>query len=119
SRADVILPGAAYSEKDGTYVNTEGRAQQGRRAVFLPGDAREDWKILRALSGTLGRPLPYDSLDQLRRRIRSACPTIGAIGAATRAAWGRFGSDGPTTPDPFVYPITDFYGTDPISRASA
>ena len=58
ARADVILPGAAYTEKDGTYVNTEGRVQLGRRAVFPPGDAREDWKILRALSGAIGGPLP-------------------------------------------------------------
>ena len=69
ARADVILPGAAYTEKNGTYVNTEGRVQRGFRAVFAPGEAREDWKILRAFSAVIGRPLPYDDLDALRRRL--------------------------------------------------
>ena len=68
-RADVILPGAAYTEKDGAYVNTEGRVQLGRRAVFPPGDAREDWAIMRALSAAIGRTLPFDTLGELRRRI--------------------------------------------------
>ena len=67
-RADVILPGAAYPEKSGLFVNTEGRVQMAERAAFPPGDAREDWAILRALSDVLGRKLPYDSLAQLRRR---------------------------------------------------
>ena len=61
-RADVILPGAAYTEKNGTYVNTEGRVQLGRLAAFPPGDAREDWTIIRALSGLIGEALPYDNL---------------------------------------------------------
>ena len=65
-RADVILPGAAYTEKPGTYVNTEGRVQLADRAVFPPGEAREDWAILRALSERLGKTLPYDTLDQVR-----------------------------------------------------
>src|SRR6185437_8397115 len=73
-RADVVLPGAAYTEKDATYVNTEGRVQLGRRAVFPPGDAREDWTILRALSDVLGRKLPYDSLGQVRRALLAANP---------------------------------------------
>ena len=68
-RADVILPGAAYTEKPGTYVNTEGRVQLGQRAVFPPGEAREDWAILRALSERLGKTLPYDTLDQVRARL--------------------------------------------------
>ena len=67
-RADVILPGAAYTEKSGLFVNTEGRVQAASRAAFPPGDAREDWAILRALSGALGEPLPFNSLTQLRRR---------------------------------------------------
>jgi NADH-quinone oxidoreductase subunit G len=117
-RADVVLPGAAYTEKDGTYVNTEGRAQLGRRAVFPPGDAREDWKILRALSEVLGRKLPYDTIGQLRQRLVSLAPTYAAIDSVTPAAWGRFGSDGPVDSQPFAYPIPDFYRTDPISRAS-
>jgi NADH-quinone oxidoreductase subunit G len=118
ARADVVLPGAAYTEKDGTYVNTEGRAQLGRRAVFPPGDAREDWAILRALSGALGKSLPYDSLNELRREMRAACPTLGEIDAVTKADWGEFGATGPIAATSFTYPIADFYRTDPISRAS-
>jgi NADH-quinone oxidoreductase subunit G len=117
-RADVILPGAAYTEKDGTYVNTEGRVQQGRRAVFPPGEAREDWRILRALSGALGRPLPFDSLGALRRRMQQACPVLAGLDAVSRAPWGPFGERGPIAPSSFSYPIEDFYRTDPVSRAS-
>ena len=79
ARADVVLPGAAYTEKDGTYVNTEGRVQQGRRAVFPPGEAREDWAILRALSAALGKPLPFDSLPELRRRLRAEHPAFALL----------------------------------------
>jgi NADH-quinone oxidoreductase subunit G len=117
-RADVILPGAAYTEKDGTYVNTEGRVQQARRAVFPPGEAREDWRILRALSGALGRPLPFDTFGALRRHMHEACPVLARPDEVTKAPWGRFGEEGPITPAPFVYPIDDFYRTDPVSRAS-
>ncbi len=117
-RADLVLPGAAYTEKDASYVNTEGRVQLGRRAVFPPGDAREDWKILRALSEALGHKLPYDSLAQLRRRMIAVNPVFAAVDAATPAAWGAFGKDGAVGAAPFAYPITDFYRTDPISRAS-
>ncbi|HZK91019.1 MAG TPA: NADH-quinone oxidoreductase subunit NuoG [Stellaceae bacterium] len=118
ARADVVLPGAAYTEKDGTYVNTEGRAQLGRRAVFPPGEAREDWTILRALSGALGKPLPFNSLGELRSRMRAAHPTLGGIDTVDKAAWGAFGAVGPIAATPFAYPIADFYKTDPISRAS-
>jgi NADH-quinone oxidoreductase subunit G len=117
-RADVVLPGAAYTEKDATYVNTEGRVQLGRRAVFPPGDAREDWKILRALSEALGRKLPYDSLPQLRKAMLAANPLFAALDEIVRAPWGAFGTPGPVEAAPFVYPIEDFYRTDPISRAS-
>ena len=79
-RADVILPGAAYTEKSGTYVNTEGRVQMANRASFPPGDAREDWAILRALSEGLGSRLPFDSLPQLRRKLYAEHPHLGAIG---------------------------------------
>src|SRR5207253_4091769 len=68
-RADVILPGAAYTEKNGLYVNTEGRVQQANRAVFPKGEAREDWAILRALSDRLGQKLPYDTLSALRSKL--------------------------------------------------
>ena len=118
ARADVVLPGAAYTEKDGTYVNTEGRAQLGRRAAFPPAEAREDWTILRALSGALGKPLPVDSLGELRRQMRAAHPTLGEIDTVAKAGWGAFGAVGPIAATPFVYPIADFYQTDPISRAS-
>ena len=117
-RADVILPGAAYTEKDGTWVNTEGRVQLGHRAVFPPGEAREDWRILRALSAALGRPLPFDSIGELRRLLYEACPVLARPDEVNRVPWGRFGAPGPISPAPFVYPIADFYRTDPISRAS-
>ncbi|MBV8121714.1 MAG: molybdopterin-dependent oxidoreductase, partial [Alphaproteobacteria bacterium] len=118
SRADVILPGAAYTEKDGSYVNTEGRVQLGRRATFPPGDAREDWKIIRALSGAVGRPLPYDSLAALRERLHRVHPTFAEADQLRAAEWGEFGRPGPVDQTPFTYPIADFYRTDPISRAS-
>jgi len=118
ARADVVLPGAAFTEKDGTYVNTEGRAQLGRRAAFPPGEAREDWSVIRALSGALGKPLPFNSLPELRMKMRAAYPTLDQIDVVTKAAWGGFGSVGPIAATPFTYPIADFYKTDPISRAS-
>jgi NADH-quinone oxidoreductase subunit G len=117
-RADVVLPGAAYTEKDGIYVNTEGRVQLARRAVFPPGEAREDWKVLRALSGELGRPLPFDSLRELRRRMWDAYPVFANTDLASRASWGSFGEPGQVASGPLRYPIEDFYRTDAISRAS-
>ncbi len=117
-RADVVLPGAAYTEKDATYVNTEGRIQQTRLAVRPPGDAREDWTILRALSDVLGRRLPYDSLRQLRQRLLTVAPVFAETEKAPQASWGTFGVPGALSPTPFTYPISDFYRTDAISRAS-
>ena len=87
-RADVILPGAAYTEKPGTYVNTEGRVQLGFRAGYPPGEAREDWAILRALSERLGRTLPYDTLDQVRSRLVAVNSDLRR---ARPAAGGRLG----------------------------
>jgi NADH-quinone oxidoreductase subunit G len=118
ARADVVLPGAAYTEKDATYVNTEGRVQLGRRAVFPPGEAREDWAILRALSGALGRTLPFDSLPALREQMRATHPAFAAIDEVAPVEWAGFGDKGGVDPAPFIYPITDFYRTDPVSRAS-
>jgi NADH-quinone oxidoreductase subunit G len=116
----VILPGAAYTEKDGIYVNTEGRVQVGRKAVFPPGEAREDWRIVRALSETLGKKLPYDTIGGLRERLAEAHPLFAdPDGSLTRGEWGGFGENGSLDAAPFVYPVTDFYRTDPISRASA
>ena len=118
ARADVVLPGAAYTEKDATYVNTEGRVQLARRAVFPPGDAREDWAILRALSDVLGCKLPYDSLNQLRRALFAAHPHLMRIGEIVPAEWGAFGESGEVNETAFIYPVSDYYRTDPISRAS-
>ncbi|HEX6956994.1 MAG TPA: NADH-quinone oxidoreductase subunit NuoG [Ferrovibrio sp.] len=118
-RADVILPGAAYTEKDATWVNTEGRVQLGRRAAVPPGDAREDWAIVRALSEAVGQKLPYDNLGQLRRRMLQAAPHFAAVDKLTPAAWGSFGTAGAVSDAPFVSSIADFYLTNPIARASA
>ncbi len=117
-RADVILPGAAYTEKTATYVNTEGRVQQGRRAVQPPGEAREDWRIIRALSEVLGKTLPFDSVDQVRRRMKDTNPCFAAAGVLEPANWGDFGAKGRIASDPFHSPVSNFYMTDPISRAS-
>ncbi|EME69851.1 NADH dehydrogenase subunit G [Paramagnetospirillum caucaseum] len=118
-RADVILPGAAYTEKSATFVNLEGRAQQTRLAVFPPGEAKEDWRIVRALSEALGKPLPYDSLKAVRERLAKASPVFAAIGQVVPAAWGAaFGAEGSLGDGALVSNVDNFYQTDPISRAS-
>jgi NADH-quinone oxidoreductase subunit G len=118
-RADVVLPGSAYTEKDATYVNLEGRVQQTRRAVFAPGEAREDWAIVRALSEALGHRLPYDSLEALRQRLHGMVPSLARIGEIAPVAWGPFGDAGVAVATvPFRSPVTNFYMTDPIGRAS-
>ncbi|MCO6385521.1 NADH-quinone oxidoreductase subunit NuoG [Aliihoeflea sp. 40Bstr573] len=122
-RADVILPGATYTEKSGTYVNTEGRVQMANRAGFAPGDAREDWAILRALSDVLGHRLPYDSLPQLRAALYAEFPHFAAVDeiAMGDAAHVSALKSSKTEFDKaaFVSPIKDFYLTNPIARASA
>jgi NADH-quinone oxidoreductase subunit G len=122
-RADVILPGAAYTEKQGLYVNTEGRVQMANRAAFPPGDAREDWAIVRALSDVLGKKLPYDSLVALRQAIFKAVPHLMRIdqiapgdAAAVKTLAGKSGN---VEKAPFKAAIEDFYLTNPIARASA
>jgi NADH-quinone oxidoreductase subunit G len=122
-RADVILPGAAYPEKSGLYVNTEGRVQMAARASFPPGDAREDWAILRALSDVLGARLPYDSLSQLRAALFKAHPHLQRVDAIApgdpadiRKLAGRAGT---ADKAPFRSPVPDFYLANPIARASA
>jgi NADH-quinone oxidoreductase subunit G len=122
-RADVILPGATYTEKSGLYVNTEGRVQLAERANFPPGDAREDWAILRALSAVLGKTLPFDSLHGLRAKLHAQYPhfsKLDAILPGNDTDIERLAAS-PGTPSaaPFVSPITDFYMTNPIARASA
>ncbi len=122
-RADVILPGAAYTEKSGIYVNTEGRVQLADRAAFPPGDAREDWAILRALSAVLGLPLPYDSLAQLRSALFRAYPHLQRVGTVMPAdpedvrKLATLG--GIMDKAPFRSTVEDFYLTNPIARASA
>jgi NADH-quinone oxidoreductase subunit G len=122
-RADVILPGAAYTEKSGIYVNTEGRVQMANRASFPPGEAREDWAIVRALSDVLAKKLPYDSLGALRQALFKAVPHLMRIdqveaghadGVKTLAARG-----GSVEKAPFKASVEDFYLTNPIARASA
>lgn len=122
-RADVILPGAAYTEKSGTYLNTEGRVQMGMRGGFPPGDAREDWAILRALSAVLGNTLEYDSLSELRASMIERHPDLAAIDAvlsADPADISKLAGIGGTMNDAaFSSAVTDFYLTNPIARASA
>jgi NADH-quinone oxidoreductase subunit G len=115
--ADVVLPGAAYTEKSGTYVNLEGRVQRGDRAVFPPGDAREDWAIFRALSDVLGHKLPFDTLDALRAAMAAEVPDLGREGLATYP-WAFPALEAPEPSGVFGYPIKDFYLTNPIARAS-
>ncbi|WP_282608189.1 NADH-quinone oxidoreductase subunit NuoG [Pelagibius sp. Alg239-R121] len=117
-RADVVLPGAAYTEKNATYVNTEGRVQLGRLAGFPPGDAREDWTIIRALSAQVGEGLPYDNLGQLRQKLIEAHAVFAAIDQVQPGSWTDFGAAGDLEAAPFASPVANFYMTDPISRAS-
>jgi len=121
-RADVILPGVAYTEKDGTYVNTEGRVQRAKRAAFPLGEAREDWKIVRALSQIVGKTLPFDSIQQLRAKMATAHPTFAALDSLAAAPWGapsaNAGPDDGMDGAAFRFPIANFYMTDAISRAS-
>jgi NADH-quinone oxidoreductase subunit G len=123
ARADIVLPGAAYPEKSATYVNTEGRVQMATRASFPPGDAREDWAILRALSDVLGKKLPYDSLSALRQALYKAHPhlqRLGQIAPGDAADVQKLAALGGTADkSPFHSSIEDFYFTNPIARASA
>ncbi|GFO33297.1 NADP-ubiquinone oxidoreductase 75 kda subunit, mitochondrial [Plakobranchus ocellatus] len=126
--ADVVLPGAAYTEKDAMYVNTEGRAQIGRQAVSPPGMARHDWKIIRALSEILGVTLPYDKLSDVRSRLAEISPTFDRPGRAEETGFEDIsdnvvidkmavkGTEAPVAP--VLLKLRDFYMTDPISRAS-
>jgi NADH-quinone oxidoreductase subunit G len=121
-RADVILPAAAYTEKAATYVNTEGRAQMTAKAASPPGQAKEDWSIIRALSGLVGPVLSYDTIKALRASMYTVAPQLARLG--TRAAADEAGvaalasHGGSLTVLPFVPAITDFYLTNPIARAS-
>ncbi|MGN6684920.1 MAG: molybdopterin-dependent oxidoreductase, partial [Devosia sp.] len=122
-RADVILPSAAYTEKSGTYVNTEGRVQLGERAVFPPGEAKEDWAIFRALSAVLGMPLPFNSLRDLRRAMYAEFPHLAQIDqivpAGIEGVRDLASREIKTSSAKLHSPIGDFYMTNPIARASA
>ena len=121
-RADVILPGAAYTEKPGIYVNTEGRVQHGAMAVYPPGEAREDWKIVRALSQMLGRTLPYDTIEALRARLVQVNPAFSRVGFLPRFGCtdqtGPAGDPAAISVAPLVPYVANYYQTDPISRSS-
>ena len=123
--ADVILPGAAYTEQNGIYVNMEGRVQMAQRAHFPFGEAREDWSILRALSGRVGKPLPYDDLFALRRALIEETPILGRfnsvaheMGEVEAVDFDAMGAAGGLSDQPFAPAVSDFYMTNPVARAS-
>ncbi len=116
-RADIILPGAAYTEEAGVFVNTEGRPQMAFRASFAPGQAKENWAILRALSAEIGATLPFDSLTALRNALTDEVPHLADIDAVTQNSGAPL-ARGKVDAAPFVYPISDFYLSNPIARAS-
>ena len=115
--ADVVLPGASYAEKSGTWVNLEGRVQRGERAVFPPGDAREDWSIFRALSDTMGVTLPFDSFAGVREAMFAEVPQLREQGLVS-FDWRAPTMDGTPSGVLAGYPIKDFYLTNAICRAS-
>jgi NADH-quinone oxidoreductase subunit G len=116
--ADIILPGAAYTEKDGIYLNTEGRVQYGNRAAFPPGEAREDWAIIRAVSGAIGKSIGLDSLGEVRAALYIAVPHIASVDQISPAKWAKFGGRGKLSKKPIVSHVENFYMTCAISRAS-
>lgn len=117
-RADIILPGAAYTEEGGLFVNTEGRPQIAQRAGFAPGQAKENWAILRALSAELGATLPFDSIAALRRALVAEVPHLGKIDQVAENEWQAL-EKGALGQASFAASITDFYLSNPIARASA
>ncbi|HRK19318.1 MAG TPA: NADH-quinone oxidoreductase subunit NuoG [Hyphomicrobiaceae bacterium] len=123
-RADVILPGSAYTEKTGIFVNLEGRVQSTKKAAAAPGLAKDDWAIIRAVSAAAGKTLPYDSFDALRAALFKAVPHMARIGAISpgdtgQAVTGLTGSAGAVTAQPFGQAVSDFYMTNPVARASS
>ena len=116
--ADVVLPGAAWAEKDGLYVNFEGRVQMARRAAFPPGDAREDWAILRAFSETINKTLSFDSLSELRDEMVAAAPVFATLDEIQPAKWSKFGRAAKLKTEPVEAGLDEFYMTSAISRAS-
>jgi NADH-quinone oxidoreductase subunit G len=116
-RADVILPGAAYTEEQGLFVNTEGRPQLALRAGFPPGEAKENWAILRALSAELGTTLPWNGLAELRRALVAEVPHLAQIDAVPENDWQPLPS-GPVSDQPFRQAVADHYLVNPVARAS-
>ena len=117
--ADIVLPAASFAEKDGTYVNTEGRVQYAEKAVFAPGDAREDWTILRALADALKVDVGFDSFDELQAAMIAEVPSLGEEGLADYGALPSADTSAAANGTIDAYPIKDFYLTNPIARASA
>ncbi len=117
-RADVILPGSAYTEKNGTYVNTEGRVQKAYKAVSPVGEAKEDWQIICELAKILNKELPYDSLNKINQAMIKDCNNFSNVDQVAKSGWGQFGEDGSIENKPFINNISNFYMTDSISRAS-
>ena len=115
-QADLILPGATYAEKHGTYVNTEGRVQRGEKAAFPPGEAREDWAIFRAVSELAGKTLPFDTFAQLRQQMVTEYPQLGRDGLID-LPWSPPKLDAKAQ-GPIRYPIADFFLTNAICRNS-
>ena len=116
--ADVILPGAAYTEKNGLYVNFEGRVQEARRAIFPPGEAKDDWSIIRAFSGFFGHPLGFDNHDACRQMLISHFPHFGEIGKIYKSRWKKIGRPGKISDVPISPVLKEYYMTCPISRSS-
>ncbi|WP_262695086.1 NADH-quinone oxidoreductase subunit NuoG [Kordiimonas aquimaris] len=116
--ADVILPAAAYTEKFGSYANTEGRFQRTDKATFAPGDAREDWTIFRALSDVIGNTLPYNNLKELRTRIAKDVPNFDDLDMLHVNSWGDFGVEGDIKDTEMHVAVTNFYQTNPVARSS-
>ena len=116
--ADIVLPGAAYTEKDGIYLNTEGRVQYANRAAFPPGEAREDWAIIRAVSGAIGKSIGMDSLAEVRDALCEALPHFAMPDQIATAKWAKFGGRAKLTAQPITSAIENFYMTCAISRAS-
>jgi NADH-quinone oxidoreductase subunit G len=121
NRADVILPGSAYTEKSATYANTEGRVQMTTQAIAPPGQAKDDWAILRALSAHAGQQLPYDSIAALRAALYKQAPQLARLGTVSDVGQGsgKGAALQPVSGAALINPIRDFYLTNPIARASA
>merc|ERR1712146_56804 len=124
--ANLILPGAAYTEKHGTYVNMEGRVQLTKKVVTPPGDAREDWTVLRALSEVAGAPLKYDNIEQVRARMAEISPSLAHVDELTGCPLSELAlkqdksgsSSAELELSPFERNMTNFYASNPIARAS-